>query len=64
MHDRVAKFRDRARCFLGDDSGPTIVEYAVGLALIILSAIAVITSIGSKGGATYQMLSESVLSVI
>ena len=64
MHDRLATFRHRARCFLAEDSGPTIVEYAVALALIILGAIAAITSIGSKGAATYQMLSENVRSVI
>lgn len=64
MHDKVATFRARVRCFLADDAGPTIVEYAVALALIILSAIAVITSIGTKGAATYEILADGVLSVI
>ena len=64
MHDMLATLRHRARCFLANDSGPTSVEYAVMLALIILGAIVAITSIGSKGAATYQILSDNVLSVI
>ncbi len=64
MHERVARFRHRAWCFLADDSGPTIVEYAVALALIILGAVVAIASIGTSGAAIYQTLSESVLSLI
>lgn len=64
MHDRVARFRHRAWSFLAEDSGPTIVEYAVALAMIILGAIAAISSIGTNGAAIYQTLSEGVLSLI
>jgi pilus assembly protein Flp/PilA len=48
----------RLRCFvtdfLGREDGPTAVEYAVMLALIIVVCIAAITTIGSKANATFN----------
>ena len=41
-------FVDRARDFLRSQDGPTAVEYAVMLALIVILAIGTITSIGSS----------------
>ena len=41
--------------FLRDDDGPTAVEYAVMLALIILTALSAIASVGN---ATYYMWND------
>jgi pilus assembly protein Flp/PilA len=40
--------------FLQDESGPTAVEYAVMLALIIGTCIAAITTFGTEAGGTWQ----------
>ncbi len=45
--------------FARDESGPTTVEYAVMLALIVLAAVAAISSIGLKGAVTYNTLTDS-----
>lgn len=45
--------------FARDESGPTTVEYAVMLALIVLAAVAAISSIGLKGADTYNTLTDS-----
>jgi pilus assembly protein Flp/PilA len=39
--------------FLKDESGPTAVEYAVMLALIIVVCIAAIATLGSKANDTF-----------
>jgi pilus assembly protein Flp/PilA len=40
-------------CFLKKDDGPTAVEYAVMLALIIVVCIAAITTLGSNANETF-----------
>ena len=40
--------------FLKDESGPTAVEYAVMLALIIVVCIAAITTLGSNASGTFN----------
>jgi len=40
--------------FLSDESGPTAVEYAVMLALIIVVCITAITTLGSNASSTFQ----------
>lgn len=42
------------RQFLVSEDGPTAVEYAVMLALIIVVCIATVTSIGTKANAKFQ----------
>jgi pilus assembly protein Flp/PilA len=42
------------RRFLCDESGPTAVEYAVMLALIIVVCIAAITTLGSNANNTFS----------
>jgi pilus assembly protein Flp/PilA len=42
------------RAFLKREEGPTAVEYAVMLALIIVVCIAAITTIGSNANATFN----------
>ncbi len=41
------------RRFLADESGPTAVEYAVMLALIIVVCIASITTLGTNANSTF-----------
>jgi len=40
--------------FLADESGPTAVEYAVMLALIIVVCIAAITTLGNNANSTFS----------
>lgn len=44
----------RATRFLRDEDGPTAVEYAVMLALIIVVCIAAITTLGSNANGTFS----------
>lgn len=40
--------------FINDESGPTAVEYAVMLALIIVVCIGTVTTLGTQVDATFQ----------
>jgi pilus assembly protein Flp/PilA len=40
--------------FIADESGPTAVEYAVMLALIIVVCLAAITTLGSNANSTFS----------
>ena len=46
--------------FLKDESGPTAVEYAVMLALIIVVCIAAITALGSNANNTFSYVAAQV----
>ncbi len=46
--------------FLKDESGPTAVEYAVMLALIIVVCIAAITTLGTNANNTFSYVSTQV----
>jgi len=46
--------------FLRDESGPTAVEYAVMLALIVVVCIAAITALGSNANNTFTKVSNTV----
>jgi pilus assembly protein Flp/PilA len=46
--------------FLKDESGPTAVEYAVMLALIIVVCIAAITALGSNANNTFSFVSNKI----
>jgi pilus assembly protein Flp/PilA len=48
--------------FLHEEDGPTAVEYAVMLALIIVVCLAAITTIGSKANLTFQTVGKSLTS--
>jgi pilus assembly protein Flp/PilA len=45
--------------FMRDEDGPTAVEYAVMLALIIVVCIAAITTLGSNANATFNSVGNS-----
>jgi pilus assembly protein Flp/PilA len=46
--------------FLKKEEGPTAVEYAVMLALIIVVCIAAITTLGSNASSTYTTVGNAV----
>ena len=46
--------------FLKAEDGPTAVEYAVMLALIIVVCIAAITSLGTNANATFTSVSNTI----
>ena len=46
--------------FLNDESGPTAVEYAVMLALIIVVCIAAITTLGANANNTFSFVAGKV----
>ena len=48
------KFMTSIKNFIVSEDGPTAVEYAVMLALIIVVCIGTVTSIGTKANAKFQ----------
>ncbi len=48
--------------FLTSEDGPTAVEYAVMLALIIIVCLAAISAIGTKASATFTTVGNSIAS--
>ena len=49
----MKKFAKKVQQFLVSEDGPTAVEYAVMLALIIIVCLTAITSIGTSASATF-----------
>jgi pilus assembly protein Flp/PilA len=49
----------RARHFFVSEDGPTAVEYAVMLALIVVVCLASITTIGTRTNATFNQISNA-----
>ncbi len=49
----------KVRRFLTSEDGPTAVEYAVMLALIIIVCLAAINSIGTQANAKFQQVANS-----
>ena len=45
--------------FLVSEDGPTAVEYAVMLALIVIVCLTAITAIGTNASATFQEVADS-----
>jgi pilus assembly protein Flp/PilA len=56
----MRKFGQLVVDFLRRDDGPTAVEYAVMLALIIVVCIATITTLGSNANKTYTSVAGAV----
>jgi pilus assembly protein Flp/PilA len=50
----------KLRRFLVSEDGPTAVEYAVMLALIIIVCLAGITTLGSKASSTFNNVNGSI----
>ncbi len=56
----MKKFALKVQRFLKSEDGPTAVEYAVMLALIIIVCLTAITSIGSKAATTFSNIAASI----
>jgi pilus assembly protein Flp/PilA len=56
----MRKFIERVQNFLQREDGPTAVEYAVMLALIIVVCITAITALGTNANATFTSVSNSI----
>ena len=52
----VRQLADNVAAFLKDESGPTAVEYAVMLALIVVVCIAAITTLGNNANGKFSSL--------
>jgi pilus assembly protein Flp/PilA len=50
----MSKLLARVQGFLRDESGPTAVEYAVMLALIVVVCITAITTLGTNANSTFS----------
>ena len=50
----------KLRRFLKSEDGPTAVEYAVMLALIVIVCLTAISSIGSKANTTFTNVAASI----
>jgi pilus assembly protein Flp/PilA len=53
------KFLNVARKFLVNEDGPTAVEYAVMLALIIVVCLTAIQAIGTNANATFNSIADT-----
>jgi pilus assembly protein Flp/PilA len=56
----LSRFASCARAFLNDESGPTAVEYAIMMALIIVVCIASVTALGTNANSTYSYVGTQV----
>jgi pilus assembly protein Flp/PilA len=56
----MRKFTQALKTFLCDESGPTAVEYAVMLALIIVVCITAITTLGSNANNTFSYVGNQI----
>ncbi len=56
----MCKFGQSVVSFLKDESGPTAVEYAVMLALILVVCITAITTLGSNANNTFTYVAAQV----
>ena len=55
----MKNFALQVRRFLKSEEGPTAVEYAVMLALIIIVCLVAITSVGTKASTTFSNVAAS-----
>jgi len=56
----LSKIQNSVVRFLKNEHGPTAVEYAVMLALIIVVCISAITALGTSANATFQTVGAQV----
>ncbi len=55
----MKKFTNHVVRFLKDESGPTAVEYAIMLALIVIVCIATITQVGTNANRRFQTIANT-----
>ncbi|NIP86666.1 MAG: Flp family type IVb pilin [Planctomycetales bacterium] len=56
----MKNFAKKVQRFLASEDGPTAVEYAVMLALIIIVCLAAISAIGSNANTTFSNVATSI----
>jgi pilus assembly protein Flp/PilA len=56
----MARFTRSLVSFLKDESGPTAVEYAVMLALIIVVCITAVTTLGKNANSTFDYVGTKI----
>jgi len=56
----MRKFTNAIVNFINDESGPTAVEYAVMLALIVVVCITAITTLGSNANNTFSYVGTKI----
>ena len=56
----MRKIFESVKNFMKREDGPTAVEYAVMLALIIVVCIAAITTLGSNANSTFSFVGSSI----
>lgn len=54
----MKNFLNRVRSLILRDEGPTAVEYAVMLALIVVVCLATITTIGTRANSTFNAVAN------
>jgi pilus assembly protein Flp/PilA len=59
----MRKFAERVANFMKREDGPTAVEYAVMLALIIVVCITAITALGTNANKTFTNVSNTLANV-
>ena len=58
----MSNYMNKIRRFLASEDGPTAVEYAVMLALIIVVCLAAIGTIGTNANTTFNSVAASLAS--
>ena len=56
----MKSFTQKVQKFLVSEDGPTAVEYAVMLALIVIVCLTAISSVGTNTKATFQKVADSI----
>ena len=56
----MGKFMQQLKNFVRNEDGPTAVEYAVMLALIVVVCIAAITTLGSNANGTFTEVGTAI----
>lgn len=62
LHNFNRQIASRAVAFLHDETGPTAVEYAVMLALILVACINIVTSLGHTVSGTFSKVNSTLSS--
>jgi pilus assembly protein Flp/PilA len=60
MEDQMRLFLNHVKQFLACEDGPTAVEYAVMLALIIVVCLTAISAIGTNASSTFNTIAASI----
>jgi pilus assembly protein Flp/PilA len=58
----MSAFTSQIRRFLVSEDGPTAVEYAVMLALILVACITIVTTLGTSVSGTFSKVNASMTS--